>query len=584
MQLSPSQVIVLATPIFFILIGIEFAWGLARGRNTYRLDDAVSSIGLGMLSQVSAVLTRLFRVGIYTAVYGWVSVVHAEGLWTAWYGWLLALVFYDFCYYWLHRAGHEVAVFWAAHVVHHQSQDYNLSTALRQTSSGALLGWIFYLPMAVAGVPPLVFGIVALVDLLYQFWVHTEHVPKLGWFDRWFCSPSNHRVHHAVNEGYLDRNYGGLLIVWDRMFGSFVEEDERCVYGTRSPLDSWDPLWSNLEVYWALAQDSWHARSWADKLRVWIKPPGWRPADVAARFPKPAFDIARVKRYAPPMTRGLAAFAALQFVLLLAASVLFLWHADRLPLSQSAVWLAAIAAGLWALGAVMQGRITITETLLVQAAALATATSAAGLIELHRVFKPLAMLLAIAFVGQRGRAPWLLLAALALSLAGDVLLMLPGLFIPGLVAFLLAHLSYIALFRRDAPWFASRRALGATLAAAAAMYAVLFPHLGPVLKIAVAAYAVVIALMAAQAIGRATVLRDAGSVGVAVGAVFFMVSDATLAINRFATPLPMAAFWVLATYYVAQILIAHNAWPASGQAAPHSENSSPALLGGITPR
>ncbi len=120
--------------------------------------------------------------------------------WSTWYGVVLALVFYDFCYYWLHRAGHEVAVLWAAHVVHHQSQHYNLSTALRQTSSGALLGWVFYLPMAVAGVPPLIFGIVALIDLLYQFWVHTELVRKLGWFDRVFCSPSNHRVHHAVND------------------------------------------------------------------------------------------------------------------------------------------------------------------------------------------------------------------------------------------------------------------------------------------------------------------------------------------------------------------------------------------------
>ena len=198
--MSPSQVIVLATPVFLLLIALEFAWGIARGRNTYRLNDALTSIGLGMLSQISAVFTRLLRVGLYTAVYAHVALWPNETFWTRWYGWLLALAFYDFCYYWLHRAGHEVAVFWAAHVVHHHSQDYNLSTALRQTSSGALLGWLFYLPMAVAGVPPLVFGVVALIDLLYQFWVHTEQVGQLGWFDRWFCSPSNHRVHHAVND------------------------------------------------------------------------------------------------------------------------------------------------------------------------------------------------------------------------------------------------------------------------------------------------------------------------------------------------------------------------------------------------
>lgn len=568
--MSPSQVIVLATPVFLLLIALEIAYGLRRGRNTYRLNDAINSMSLGMLSQITGVLTRLFRVGIYTAVFSWVSAWHAEAFWTSPAGWLLALLFYDFCYYWLHRAGHEVAVFWAAHVVHHQSQDYNLSTALRQTSSGALLGWIFYLPMAVAGVPPLVFGIVALVDLLYQYWVHTEHVGKLGWFDRVFCSPSNHRVHHAVNDGYLDRNYGGILIVWDRMFGSFREEGEPCVYGTRAPLESWDPLWSNLEVYWALAQDSWHARSWSDKVRVWFKPPGWRPADVAARFPRPAFALARVRRYHPPMTPRLAAFAVLQFGAALLGVLVFLWHADRLPLSQSVVWLAALTASLWAVGAAMQGRIGMTQVLLIEAAALATATAAQGWIELHRVFKPLTMVLAIAFLATR--ADWLrsqrgfdlkLLAALLLCLAGDVFLMVPGYFIPGLVSFLAAHLCYLFLFRQGVRWFASGRALLATLVAAGVMVAVLFPHLGPVLRVAVTAYALVIALMAAQAIGRATVLRDPASVAVAVGAGFFMLSDTLLAINRFAQPLPMASFAVLATYYLAQVLIVSNSRPVA---------------------
>jgi sterol desaturase/sphingolipid hydroxylase (fatty acid hydroxylase superfamily)/uncharacterized membrane protein YhhN len=577
MSPSPSQIIVFATPVFLALIAIEFAWGWAHKRNTYRLSDAINSMSLGMLSEISKVFTRLLRVGIYGAVYTSVSIVpieQAREFWTSWYGWLLALLFYDLCYYWLHRAGHECAVFWAAHVVHHQSQDYNLSTALRQTSSGALLGWVFYLPMAVAGVPPLVFGVVALIDLLYQFWVHTEHVPKLGWFDRWFCSPSNHRVHHAVNEGYLDRNYGGVLIIWDRIFGSFEEEGEKCVYGTRSPLNSWDPLWSNAEVYWALARDSWHARNWLDKLRVWFKPPGWRPADVAARFPKPAFDIAKVERFHPPVSRGLAWFGAIQFALLLHGVALFLWHADRMPLAQSAVWLAALSAGLWAVGVAMQGRLTMLEVLLVEAAALATATGAESLVQLHLLFKPLVMLLAIFYVADPlhlRRRPTafdaLLMGALAFSLAGDCFLMFPGFFIPGLVSFLVAHLFYIALFRQDAPWFASRRALLATLALGVAMYAFLFNGLDPKLKIAVAAYVVVIALMAAQAIGRATVLRDKASVAAAAGAGFFMLSDSLLATNKFAFALPMAQFWVLASYYVAQLLITCNARPGLRSAA-----------------
>jgi sterol desaturase/sphingolipid hydroxylase (fatty acid hydroxylase superfamily)/uncharacterized membrane protein YhhN len=577
--MSPYQVIVVATPVFFALIAIEFAWGLAKGRNTYRLNDAITSISLGMLSQVTQVFTYVLRYGIYIAVYGALALWRNDAFWLSWYGWLIALVFYDFCYYWLHRLGHESAILWAAHVVHHQSQDYNLSTALRQTSSGALLGWIFYVPMAIAGVPPLVFGVVAMIDLLYQFWVHTEHVPKLGWFDRWFCSPSNHRVHHAVNDRYLDRNYGGVLIVWDRLFGSFEEESEKCVYGTRAPLQSWDPLWSNAEVYWALAKDSWHARNWLDKLRVWIKPPGWRPADVAARFPKEPFDIAKVALYAPPLTKALAWFAALQFVALLVAAVAFLWNAEAMPFAQATVWVLAIAVGLWSVGAVMQGRVTMIEALLLEAAALSTATAAAGMLDLHRLFKPMAMVLAIAFVLQRGQAQKLLLAALVFSLVGDVLL--PANFIPGLVSFLIAHLCYIALFRQDAPWLPSRKALACTIAAAIVMYAILFPNLPPVLKIAVAAYALVIATMAAQAIGRATVLKDANAIGVAIGALVFMLSDSTLAINKFAVPLPMAEFWVLATYYVAQLLIVHHARTRAGD---QLSNNSPALFGGVTPR
>jgi alkylglycerol monooxygenase len=572
--MSPSQIIVLATPVFLLLIAIEFAWGYKRQRNTYRLNDAVNSVSLGMLSQISAVFTRLFRVGIYTAIYSSVALYPYAEFWTTWYGWLIALVFYDLCYYWLHRAGHESAVFWAAHVVHHQSQDYNLSTALRQTSSGALLGWIFYVPMAVAGVPPLVFGVVALADLLYQFWVHTEHVPKLGWFDRWFCSPSNHRVHHAVNDKYLDRNYGGVLVVWDRLFGSFKEEDEKCVYGTRSPLNSWDPLWANGEVYWALAKDSWHARNWLDKIRVWFKAPGWRPADVAARFPKPPFDLAGVQRYHPPMRKAVMWFGGIQFLVLLQGVAAFLWHADAMPLSQSAVCLAALLASLWAIGAVMQGKLSMLEVLLIEAAALATAGAALGWTQLHQVFKPLTMVIAIVFVAARarstraaGRFDHLLMAGLAFSLVGDVLLMLPGRFVPGLVAFLIAHLCYTALFKQGLPWFPNRRALAITLGLGAAMYAFLFSGLSPVLRVAVGAYVVVIAMMAAQAIGRATVLRDKAAVGVAIGAGFFMLSDSLLATNKFAFALPMAQFWVLATYYVAQILIARFSVAAPGGAA-----------------
>jgi sterol desaturase/sphingolipid hydroxylase (fatty acid hydroxylase superfamily) len=348
------QYIVLATPVFLLLIGIEFWVGVKRGRNTYRLNDALNSIGLGVLSQLVGAFTKLMAIGIYTIVFEQAALwrLPAQAAWV----WVVGLVAYDFCYYWYHRFGHVVALGWAAHVVHHQSEDYNLSTALRQTGSGWLAGWLFYLPMALAGVPPPVFAVVALIDLLYQYWVHTQQIGDLGWFDRWFCAPSNHRVHHAVNDKYLDKNYGGIFIVWDRLFGSFEPEDdaEPCVYGTRGPLRSWNPLWANMHNYVDLAQDSWRARSWADKARVWFMHPGWRPADVAQRWPKPAFDIARVERFDPPMSRGAQFLAGLLFTAVLGATTLFLWFALRLSLAEQAAAAGAIVAALWAIGRVCE--------------------------------------------------------------------------------------------------------------------------------------------------------------------------------------------------------------------------------------
>ena len=354
--MTGSQIIVLATPVFLLLIALEFAVGHARGRNTYRLNDTLASVGLGVMSQVTGVFGKLLRLGVYVLAFEHLALWRLPA--NAWWVWLLALLAYDFCYYWLHRAGHRVAVLWAAHAVHHQSEDYNLGTALRQTSSGFLLGWLFFLPLAVLGFPPLVEAVVGLVDLLYQFWVHTQQVGKLGWFDRWFCAPSNHRVHHAVNDRYLDKNYGGIFIIWDRLFGTYAVEDkiEPIVYGTRAPLRNFNPLWANLQVYADLWADSWRTSTWADTLRVWFKPPGWRPADVAQRWPRPAFDLAAVRRFDPPLSRGAAVLAALLFAAVLAATSVFLWWAHRLTTKEQLLGAVLIVATLWAVGALTQPR------------------------------------------------------------------------------------------------------------------------------------------------------------------------------------------------------------------------------------
>ncbi len=192
-----EKVITLVTPLFFLAIFIELAIGHLRRRKIYRINDAINIISLGILSQISGVFLKLFQIGIYAWLVNHIALITLPG--DSVMVWIGALLLYDFCYYWLHRMGHQTNVIWAAHVVHHQSEDYNLTTALRQTSSRAFLSWIFYLPMALLGFPLDIFVAIALVDLLYQFWVHTQLIGKLGWFDRVFVSPSNHRAHHMAS-------------------------------------------------------------------------------------------------------------------------------------------------------------------------------------------------------------------------------------------------------------------------------------------------------------------------------------------------------------------------------------------------
>lgn len=324
--------IVYAVPVFVLLIAAEFLWSRSRGEVVYRSADTVASLAAGITSQLAGVFTKLMTVGLYTLV--WQHAALTEWPLDAVWAWVLALLLYDFLYYWNHRLGHEVAILWAAHVVHHSSEEYNLSTALRQTSTGFLFSWIFYLPMALLGVPPLMFVVVGLIDLLYQFWVHTRLVGKLGWFDRVFVSPSNHRVHHGQNDYCLDRNYGGILILWDRLFGTFVEEreGEPIVYGVLGPLRSWSVWQANTRNYAELWRDARLADNWRDKLTIWFRRPAWRPAAAERLEPKPRADLARFVRYAPPLPPDLPLYGLLQLALLLLLAVYFLAVEPRLSL------------------------------------------------------------------------------------------------------------------------------------------------------------------------------------------------------------------------------------------------------------
>ncbi|MGX1019235.1 sterol desaturase/sphingolipid hydroxylase (fatty acid hydroxylase superfamily) [Pseudomonas sp. Y3 TE3536] len=350
------DLILLAVPFFFVLIAVELVADRVRGQRNYTLADAINSLSTGALSTSTGLLTK--GVGLLTYALAWEHLALLRLPLQAWWVWVLAFVLYDLCYYWLHRLGHERNVLWAAHSVHHQSEEYNLTTALRQTSSGFIFSWIFYLPLALIGVPPLVFITVASLNLLYQFWVHTRHIAKLGWLEWIFITPSNHRVHHAQNPVYLDRNYGGVFILWDRLFGTFKEEDpaEPVVFGVTTPLASWNPLWANLQFYAQLWRDARRTRSMWDKWRIWFMPTGWRPADVAARYPQAKPDLALFRKFEVALGRAQQAYVAAQFVVYVALGSYLMEVAERVPAAALILGWSIMALGLFVLGALLENR------------------------------------------------------------------------------------------------------------------------------------------------------------------------------------------------------------------------------------
>ena len=319
------DLIALAVPFFLLLLLLEIVVDRLRGTNYYRANDAINSLSAGTLSTSFGYFTRLIPVAVYGFFLQHLAIIEMD---PAWFDlspkglllWLLALLSWDFCYYWKHRYGHEISVLWAAHAVHHQSEDYNLSTALRQTSSDFLFGWIFFVPLFVVGFPLEVIVTVNAIDLIYQFWVHTQHIDRLGWYDRVFVSPSNHRVHHAQNERYIDKNYGGILILWDRLFGTYQEEreDDPVVFGVRKPLANWNPFWANLQVYGYLWFDAVRTRHWRDKIAVWFGRTGWRPEDVAAKYPKRNVPLAKFEKFDPAIPAPIRRYLVVQFVLITA--------------------------------------------------------------------------------------------------------------------------------------------------------------------------------------------------------------------------------------------------------------------------
>ena len=372
-----------AIPFFLLLIVIELAWGWSKGNNTYRVNDSLNSLSLGLLSTV----TKFVFLNIGLLVFSRIEQNYAVWAFdmTSYAHWLVGLLFYDFLYYWFHRISHERQFFWGSHVVHHQSEDYNLSTALRQTSTSFLTTWVFFIPCFFLGMPIYMYVSIATAQLIYQFWVHTQHIPKLGFIEWFMVTPSNHRVHHAQNKDYIDKNYGGLLIVWDRLFGTFKEEDEQLkpIYGIRSPLNSWNPLWANIHIFISMARDAWLTARWSDKVRVLWARTGWRPADVAARYPAEKSDLNNFNKYDPQLRVKVNVGIIGQYFIV---SIFHAWGAQQASqLSTELLWATVIAQAytLIVIGALLEGKQTagfLENTRLLVLAAMLYVGSVTGFI------------------------------------------------------------------------------------------------------------------------------------------------------------------------------------------------------------
>jgi len=344
-----------AIPVFFLLIGIELVAGLLLHRDDYRLNDSLSDLGCGIADQVIGLFLKTGVFAGYLWCYRFVTArewnlvdvasYSATGKWAAAIALLLGV---DLGYYWFHRISHERNLPWAGHVVHHSSEEYNLTVALRQGATQSLFSWIFYLPLALLGFPPLWFLAVSAFDTLYQFWIHTRVIDRLGWLEWVLNTPSHHRVHHARNPQYLDRNYAGVLIVWDRWFGTFEPEIETPVYGLTKPLNSWNPVWANLHVWADLVRDTLHAPRWRDKLRVWIAPQGWRPAGITPRAGAQPFDASTITRYDARSPTSVSLYVSLHFLVTLGFAVSLLVSAPRR--TDTLTIAASVAFVLWSLG------------------------------------------------------------------------------------------------------------------------------------------------------------------------------------------------------------------------------------------
>ena len=317
------QSLFIAIPVFFILIIVEWFASKKIGIEINRPADVISSLSSGM----SNITKDSLKLSVVLISYSWlvehITVYKLEPVWLAV---VLAFFVQDFTGYWMHRLNHRVNIFWNRHVIHHSSEEFNLSCALRQSISETIhFSALLMIPAALFGVPAVIFSVLAPIHLFMQFWYHTRLINKMGFLEKIIVTPSHHRVHHAINPEYIDKNYGQILIIWDKMFGSFQPELEQIkpVYGILRPAKTWNPILINFQHLWQLIQDAYYTKSFWDKVRIWFMPTGWRPEDVKLKYPVHSIEnVQERKKYDPNLSVSLVAWSYIQQTI----GVIFMLH------------------------------------------------------------------------------------------------------------------------------------------------------------------------------------------------------------------------------------------------------------------
>ena len=334
-----ANILLITIPIFLVLIIIEISYGVWKNDQKHSYMDTISSLSSGFTNLMVDILGLGIIILSYPFFYERLKIIELEESILLYF---IAFVCVDFASYCHHRLKHSINIFWNMHVIHHSSEEFNLACALRQSITNNLgIGILFLVPAAILGIPPQMISILGPLHLFGQFWYHTRHIGKLGWIEYILVTPSQHRVHHAINEEYIDKNLAAIFCVWDRAFGTFQEEldDVPCVYGTLKPVQTWNPILINFQHIYYLIQDAWHTSNLVDKFKIWFMPTGWRPNDVIVKIPRSKVeDVFSQKKYKPKYNLIHKIFVGFHFLILNIVLYIFLSSFGSLSLADKTLY------------------------------------------------------------------------------------------------------------------------------------------------------------------------------------------------------------------------------------------------------